>query len=227
MRCLVTAPNVVESSASVFTSLLAGDCPATPLDGRTSRPLTARPCLAITGHHLLSQASTTHFRFIIRLSHKSQSYVTTDGQSTSPPWCQANIWGPRPDFCYCQTVAGLLLWGTLSDERMGVPFTITSGPRQRSHTRGTHMTFYCLGFETPPTWRARSPYLYPRGTGWPSYTPRHWVPFSSPPTTCRVTVEVFELASTQGPLLSRQSQSQSNVTTGGLPPISSSWGRAP
>jgi hypothetical protein len=28
-----------------------------------------------------------------------------------------------------------------------------------------------------PTWRARSPYLYPPGTGWPSYTPRHWVPF--------------------------------------------------
>jgi hypothetical protein len=27
--------------------------------------------------------------------------------------------------------------------------------------------------ETAPTWRARSPYLYPPGTGWPSYTPRH------------------------------------------------------
>jgi hypothetical protein len=26
--------------------------------------------------------------------------------------------------------------------------------------------FYCLKFETPPTWRARSPYLYPSGTGW-------------------------------------------------------------
>jgi hypothetical protein len=46
-----------------------------------------------------------------------------------------------------------------------------------------------LGFESPgtrdhillsqiwdsPTWRARSPYLYPPGTRWPSYTPRHWV----------------------------------------------------
>jgi hypothetical protein len=31
--------------------------------------------------------------------------------------------------------------------------------------------FYCFKFETPPTWRARSPYLYPPGTGWPSYTP--------------------------------------------------------
>jgi hypothetical protein len=30
-------------------------------------------------------------------------------------------------------------------------------------------------FDTPPTWRARSPYLYSPGTGWPSYTPGHWV----------------------------------------------------
>jgi hypothetical protein len=29
--------------------------------------------------------------------------------------------------------------------------------------------------ETPPTWRARSLYLYPPGTGWPSYTLGHWV----------------------------------------------------
>jgi hypothetical protein len=28
----------------------------------------------------------------------------------------------------------------------------------------------------PPTWRARSPYLYPLETGWPSYTPSHRVP---------------------------------------------------
>jgi hypothetical protein len=28
-------------------------------------------------------------------------------------------------------------------------------------------TFYCLRFETPPTWRAKSPYLYPPGRGWP------------------------------------------------------------
>jgi hypothetical protein len=27
-----------------------------------------------------------------------------------------------------------------------------------------------------PTWRTRSPYLYPLETGWPSYTPRHRVP---------------------------------------------------
>jgi hypothetical protein len=43
--------------------------------------------------------------------------------------------------------------------------------------------FYCLGFETPPTCWERFPYSYHPGTGWPSFTPRHWVFFSSPPTT--------------------------------------------
>jgi hypothetical protein len=50
---------------------------------------------------------------------------------------------------------------------------------------------YCLRFETPPTRRARSPYLNAPGTGWPGYTPRHWVLFSSLPTIRKATVEVF------------------------------------
>jgi hypothetical protein len=62
---------------------------------------------------------------------------------------------------------------------------------------GLMTTFNCLRFEIPPTWRARSLYLNPPGTGWPSYTPRHWDPFSSPPTTRRATVEVFEPAYTR------------------------------
>jgi hypothetical protein len=47
----------------------------------------------------------------------------------------------HPDF-YCRTeygirrtVAGLLIGGTLSDERMGLSFTIASGPSQRSHSQ--------------------------------------------------------------------------------------------
>jgi hypothetical protein len=39
--------------------------------------------------------------------------------------------------------------------------------------------YFTVSSETPPTWRARFPYLYPPGTGWPSYTPGHWVPFMS------------------------------------------------
>jgi hypothetical protein len=50
-------------------------------------------------------------------------------------------------------------------------------------------------FETPPTWTARSPYLYSPGTAWSGYIPRHWVPFLSPPTTHRAMVEVLNPAS--------------------------------
>jgi hypothetical protein len=66
-----------------------------------------------------------------------------------------------------------------------------------SSTAGLVAKFYSLRFETPPTWRARSPYLYPSGTGCPGYNPRHWVPFSSSLTTRSATVEVFDPASTR------------------------------
>jgi hypothetical protein len=65
--------------------------------------------------------------------------------------------------------------------------------------------FYCVRFETLPTWRTRSPYLYLPGTGWSSYVPRNWVPFSSPPTTRWAIVEVFEPASMRGETLNRVS----------------------
>jgi hypothetical protein len=45
-------------------------------------------------------------------------------------------------FYYCQTVAGLLLWGALSDERTGVPFTVAAGLASAdilgSESCGTH-----------------------------------------------------------------------------------------
>jgi hypothetical protein len=57
----------------------------------------------------------------------------TDGQSASLSWSKAPIWGLRPDLDYSLTVAGLLIWGALTDERTGLPFTIPAGSRQRSH----------------------------------------------------------------------------------------------
>jgi hypothetical protein len=66
---------------------------------------------------------------------QSQSYITTDGQPASLSWNKAPIWGLRPNLDYCLTVAGLLVWGALSDERTGLPFAIATGPRQRSHFR--------------------------------------------------------------------------------------------
>jgi hypothetical protein len=71
---------------------------------------------------------------------------------------------------------------------MDLYFTIAAGSRQRSHSqvrlpRDSWPHFTAIKFETPPTWKARSPYLHPLGTGWAGYTPRHWVPFPSPPTS--------------------------------------------
>jgi hypothetical protein len=82
--------------------------------------------------------------------------------------------------------------------RLQLLLVLSSAVIVRSETRGTMTPFYCLRFETPPTWRTRFPYLYPTGTDWPGYTPRHWVPFSSPPSIRRVTVEMFDPGSTRG-----------------------------
>jgi hypothetical protein len=73
----------------------------------------------------------------IETESKSESYVTTDGESASLSWNKAPIWGLRSDFYYCMTVAGLLVWGILSDERTGLSFAIAADPRQRSKPRGT------------------------------------------------------------------------------------------
>jgi hypothetical protein len=84
-------------------------------------------------------------------------------------------WGLWPDFCYCYTVADLLMWSALSDERMGLSFTIAVGPRQGTHSR----------VRVP--WDLR-PYFTVSDLR---------LPFSSPPTTRRATVEVFYPASTR------------------------------
>jgi hypothetical protein len=94
--------------------------------------------------------------------------LTTDGQSASLSWNKAPIRGLPPDFYYCQSVEGLLMWGALSDERMGLSFTIAAGPRQRSHSR----------VRVP--WESR-PYFTVSDLR---------LPFSSPPTTRRAMVEV-------------------------------------
>jgi hypothetical protein len=77
----------------------------------------------------------SQFQFSNLLPAESESYITTDGQSASVSWNRAPIWGLRPDFYYRQRVSGLLIWGALSDERVGLSFTIAAGPRQRRHLR--------------------------------------------------------------------------------------------
>jgi hypothetical protein len=67
------------------------------------------------------------------------------------------------------------MWGVLSDDRTGLPFTVASGSRQRSHSQ----------VRVPWDWR---PYFTVSGSE---------LPFSSPHATRRATVEVFDPASTR------------------------------
>jgi hypothetical protein len=66
------------------------------------------------------------------------------------------MWSPRPDFYYCQTFGGLLMWGAPSDERMGLSFTISAGPGQRSHSR-VRVTRNSSLYFTVSDWRRCQP----------------------------------------------------------------------
>jgi hypothetical protein len=85
--------------------------------------------------------------------------------------------------------------------RLQLLLALASAVILRSESRRTYGHILLSQIRDSTTWRARPKYLYPPGTGWPSYTPRHWVPFPSPPTTGRATVEVFGPASTREWLL--------------------------
>jgi hypothetical protein len=109
------------------------------------------------------------------LSELSESHVTTDGESASLSRNKAPIWGLQPDFNYCLTVAGFFRWGVLSDERSGLSFALSAGPRQRSQSqvRVPRDSLPCITVSDSR------------------------FSFSSPITTRRVTVEVFDPASTR------------------------------
>jgi hypothetical protein len=79
--------------------------------------------------------------------------------------------------------------GALSDEKMGLTFTIAAGPRQRSHSR----------VRVP--WDLRSYFTVLDSR----------LPFSSPPTTRRAMVEVFDPASTRDICVSSVSHSLKRV----------------
>jgi hypothetical protein len=100
----------------------------------------------------------------------------------------SSIWGPRPDFLLLSNSLRVCGSETPSLTRGRVCHLqrllgLASGVILRSEYRGTDDHILLSQIQDSPTLRIRFPYLYPPGTGWPSYTPRHWVPFSSTPTT--------------------------------------------
>jgi hypothetical protein len=112
---------------------------------------------------------------------ESEPYVTTDGQSASLSWYKAPIRGLRQHFYFRMeygirpTVTFLILWGALSEERTDLSFVCAADPCQRSLSR------VLVPWDLRPYFTLSDLRL----------------PFSSPPTTRRVTVEVFDPASTR------------------------------
>jgi hypothetical protein len=163
--------------------------------------------LAVTGHHLLSVAINYCWRQLAKFK-SSQSCVMTDSHLASLSWfeapsgAQAQIivavkqlrvhWGWAHSLMrgvqvkvtlrltVSQSVSlgvwqlwSCFLWGTLSDERMGLSFVHVAGPCQRSFTRVQ------VPWDSQPYFTVSDLRLL----------------FLSPPTTRRVTVEVFDPAS--------------------------------
>jgi hypothetical protein len=81
-------------------------------------------------------------------------------------------------FITCVTFTVLFLWGALSDERTGLSFIYAAGPCQ------CNLSLVRVPWDSRPYFTVSDLRL----------------PFSSPPTTRRVTVEVFDPASTRGNL---------------------------
>jgi hypothetical protein len=130
----------------------------------------------------------------------NQSYVTMYGQSVlvSSPHL-----GPKTRFLLLSDSCGFVdvghpLW---REDRSVIYNCCWPSPMQSFSSlspTGLMTIFYCVRFETLPVWRTRILYLYPPGIEWPSYIPRHWVPFISLPMTRRATVQVFKSISMGG-----------------------------
>jgi hypothetical protein len=132
------------------------------------------PSLLFTGW--LSTDNWTEPNCDWTINSKSKSKSHYDWRSVNPQVLVSSpIWGSWPDIYYSSTLTVLFFWGVLSDERTGLSFVYAVGPRQRSIAR-SRVPWDLWSYFTVPDLR---------------------LPFSSPPTTRTVTVEVFEPASTR------------------------------
>jgi hypothetical protein len=117
------------------------------------------------------------------IESRGQSYFTTGGL---PPiiLCRREApWESRPVISFANWTLAVIvfMWHPLWREDISIVYNCCWS-RQRSHSQvrvprnsWPHFTF--SDSRLLPTWRTRSPYLYPPGTGWPGYTPRHWLLF--------------------------------------------------
>jgi hypothetical protein len=94
-----------------------------------------------------------------------ESYVTIDGQSASLSWCQGPNWCLRPNFYYCQTVAGLCRAPSLTRGRvcpLQLLLALSSAVIFGSQSRGTRWLYFTVSdsifpFSSPPTTHRATP----------------------------------------------------------------------
>jgi hypothetical protein len=160
MRCLATAPNAVDSSASVFTSLVAGDCPA---PGYHWLPL------AIAGQYSLPTHNSS-------VSPKSKSKLCYDRRSVGQSVLVSSTHlRPKIRFLLLSDSCGFPdvrrpLWREGGSVVYNYYWSSGAQSFSGSSPVGLRTIFYSLRFETPPTWRTRSPrnravQLYPQALG--------------------------------------------------------------
>jgi hypothetical protein len=129
-----------------------------------------------------------------RLKTQSQNYFTTGGlPPISSSWWQAP-WDPRPVIFFQLNTCGYSPYVTSSLTRKWVCrlqllLALASAVIHGFYSRGTLDHILLSQARDFQNLEGQVPVFLSQ---WPSYTPRHWVPFSSPPTTRRATVEVFK-----------------------------------
>jgi hypothetical protein len=109
--CLVAASNGWRSPSSGFSNF-----------SRSQLPLSHISQLQLSADSINNSKSKS--KFILRLTVSRSVCLGVKSHL-----------GQRPDFCYCQTVAGFLMLRALSDEMASLSFTVAAGPRQCSHSR--------------------------------------------------------------------------------------------
>jgi hypothetical protein len=100
--------------------------------------------------------------------------------------------------------------------RLQLLLDLASAVILRSESLGTHDHILLSQIRDSLNLEGQVPVFMSPRNGWPNCTTRHWVPFSSPATTRRATMEVFEPASTRG--VTNDGQSTSLIALARTPP---------
>jgi hypothetical protein len=147
-------------------------------------------------HSLTNQllfTSLTYPQVKVRVKVMLWPMVSRQSVFMSSPYLQ-----PKTRFWLLSDVCGFvdvecLLWWEVRSVVYNCCWSLPAQSFSGPSPTGVMTILYCLRFETFPTSRARSLYLYLPGTDWPSYIPRHWVKLNS-------SLTVLLIISRHGPL---------------------------